>query len=347
MRTRNRLRYRIKLLLASSLYYSGLLHLILRWRLQHRGVVLLYHRVLSEAELAATFSSEAIIVSPATFERHLQFLRRHFTIVGLEEFREWLLNRRRFALPPCLITFDDGWKDNLTHACPVLKAQGLPAVIFLPTAYIGTGEPFWQERLSRLLYRLGQNPILRKHPVVARHALDDLFATQQSDLADRACTLARSFKNRNPQEVDTIVAEVAAVLAPLATADDRADVDTFLSWKDVQNLRPDGITFGSHTVTHRILTQIDSATVAEELAESKRTLEQRLGAPVRVLAYPNGNHDAGICQQAREAGYDLAFTTIPGLVSPGDDTMRLRRLNIHDGAHRHLPLFFTAVLGMF
>jgi hypothetical protein len=228
MRTLNHLRYHIKLLLAASLYYSGFLHIILLWRGRQRGVVLLYHRVLPDTEHTASFSSEAIIVSPATFERHLRLLRRHFTIVGTEEFREWLLNGREYPRPPCLITFDDGWKDNLTHAHPLLKSNNLPAVIFLPIDYIGTGKPFWQERLSRLLFRLGQRPELKQHPVVTQHGLGDLFTAQHSGPADRACTLARSFKVRKPEEVDAIVADVETALKP-ATVDERADVDTFLS----------------------------------------------------------------------------------------------------------------------
>jgi len=343
MRTRSRLRYSIKLLLAASLFYSGALLLVLRWRFRRSGVVLLYHRVLPEAECAQSFSSKAIIVSPATFERHLRFLRRHFAVLGPEEFREWLLNGREVSRPPCLITFDDGWKDNLTHARPVLKAQQLPAVIFLPTDYIGTGKAFWQERLSRLLFLLGQQPALRQQPVVANYKLDSLFEARDDELAKRAGVLARTFKNRDTSDIDKLIAELSVTLTDRG---DAADVDTYLSWDDVAALRPDGIAFGSHTVSHRILTQIDPAAVAEELTESRSVLEQHLNAPVHILAYPNGNHDAGTCERARQAGYKLAFTTVPGIVSRGDDPMTLRRINIHDGAHRHLPLFCTSILGV-
>lgn len=343
MRLTHWLRYHIKLFLAASLFYSGALILILRWRLRHRGVVLLYHRVLPEKEREQSFSSRSIIVSPDTFERQLRFLRRHFSVVGPEEFRDWLLNGRDHPLPPCLITFDDGWKDNLTHAGPILKAQKLPAVIFLPTGYIGTGKTFWQERLSRLLFRLGQQPALRQHPVVARHGLAALFGGGRAELAELAGTLARSFKGLQPRDIDNLVDEVAAALA---VSDDAGDADTFLSWDDVQTMRMDGIAFGSHTVNHSILTHLEPDAVAKELTESRRVLEQRLSMPVQLLAYPNGNHDAGTCAQARQAGYRLAFTTVRGRVARGDDPMTLRRINIHEGAHRHLPLFCASILGV-
>lgn len=347
MRLRNQLRYSIKLLGAGGLYYSGLLHFYLRWRARNRGLVLLYHRVLTEAESAATFSSAAIIVSTATFERQLRFLRRHFTVVGPQEFQDWLSGQRHYHRPPCLITFDDGWQDNLDHAYPRLKAEGMPALIFLPTAYIGSGKSFWQERLSRLLYRLGRQPALREHPLVARHGWSELFAVPGAELAERASNLVRTYKIRSLQEVDTMVSEVGAALSAFSNKDERADVDTFLSWEAVRKMRADGIHFGSHTVTHPILTQVDATSVNSELRESRRALEQHLQAPVRILAYPNGNHDAQTCQQAREAGYELAFTTIPGWTQPGDDPLRIRRHNIHEGAHRHLPLFFATLLNVF
>lgn len=337
------IRSAIKLVLAFVLYYSGLLGLVLRWRFNGRGVVLLYHRVLPETECVQSFSSKAIIVSPATFERHLRFLRRHFTLVEPEEFRDWLLRDREFSKPPCLITFDDGWKDNLTFAEPILRTQQVPAVIFLPTDYIGTGKTFWQERLSRLLYRLGQQPALRRHPLVAQHGLTGLFEVRHTELAEHAGYLARTFKNRDTRNIDQMMAELGALLASDAES---TDVDAYLDWEDVKTMRANRVAFGSHTISHRILTQLEPAAVTEELSRSRSILEQRLGAPVEFLAYPNGNHDAGTCEQARKSGYTLAFTTVPGHVARGDDPMRIRRINIHDGAHRHLSLFCASITGV-
>ena len=344
MRLQNWLRYHIKLSLAAVLFYSGALFVVLRWRLRRRALVLLYHRVLPATDSAQSFSSKAIIVSPATFERHLRFLQRNFSVLGPEEFRAWLLSGRDYPRPPCLITFDDGWKDNLTHAQPALQARNLPAIIFLPTDYIGTGKAFWQERLSRLLFRLGQQPALRAHPLVARRGLDDLFTVTGSDLADRASDQARTFKNRSPQAAESLIAEVTTALADYS--DSSTDIDTYLSWEDVHRMRADGIAFGSHTISHRILTQIDPAAVDAELSESKHVLEQRLNTSVHLLAYPNGNHNADTCERARRAGYVLAFTTVAGRVARGDDPMTLRRINIHDGAHRHVPLFCASILGV-
>jgi len=337
------LRYHIKLLLAAGLAYSGILFLVLRRRFRQRGLVLLYHRVLPEPESGRSFSSRAIMVTPTTFEKHLRFLQRHFTVVGPEEFREWLLQERRFTKPPCLITFDDGWQDNLTHATPILAAQHLPAVIFLPTDYIGTGRLFWQERLSRLLFRMTDQPALRRHPLVVRYGLDGVFNAPPAERSGCAATLARSLKGRDTGEIDQLISGLESALPGEHNAQ---DVDAYLSWEDVRSMRLQQISFGSHAVTHRILTQLDPETLSHELTESRQVLERQLEAPVRLLAYPNGNHNAATCEQARRSGYELAFTTVPGAVARGDDPMALRRINIHEGAHRQLPLFSASIAGL-
>ncbi len=341
------LRSLTKLLISAALYYSGWLVAVLRRRYADQGLVLLYHRVLPEHESARSYSSDAIMVTPATFARHLRALRRHFSIIGPQDFEAWREGKRHFPKPPCLITFDDGWKDNLVHAGPILRDQQVPAVIFLPTDYIGTGHVFWQERLSALLDTLGQHPELRTHTLVARLALDDVFQRDAVTRSRLARDHARRFKSYTPEQIDAVVKEVATLIHSTVGPVEPATVDAYLDWPDVQAMQSFGIHFGSHAVSHRILTRLDAATVSKELSESKRILEERLQQPVRTLAYPNGDHDGNTCHLARESGYALAFTTVPGWVKPGDDPYRLKRINIHDGAHRHTPVLYAAILGVF
>lgn len=336
-----------KLLIAIALYYSGLLGLLLRWRYAQQGVVLLYHRVLPESASVLSHSSNAIVVTPATFARHLQLLRRHFSFVSPLEFEEWWQGKRRFSKPPCLISFDDGWKDNIEFAQPILRAARVPAIIFLPTDYIGTGRVFWQERLSGLLDTLGRHPELRSHPLVARLALDAVFQQDAIVRSRQSRDVARRFKTHTPEQIDTIVAEVAELVRTATGPVEPASIDAYLNWQDVQTMLNEDIHFGSHAVTHRILTRLDTHAVGNELSTSKQILERRLGKPVRMLAYPNGDHDETTCQTARESGYSFAFTTLPGWVQPGVDTYRLKRINIHEGAHRYTALLYASILGIF
>jgi peptidoglycan/xylan/chitin deacetylase (PgdA/CDA1 family) len=98
-----------------------------------------------------------------------------------------------------------------------------------------------------------------------------------------------------------------------------------LSWEQVKEMHAHGIAFGSHTMTHPNLTEVPLAEARREIVDSKRLIEDRLGAPVPLFCYPRGDLNAAVCQAVREAGYTAACSTLPGLNHRGTDPFLLRR----------------------
>lgn len=343
-----RFRALTRLLLVHALYYSGMLHLLKRRRLRGRAVVLMYHRVLDASERERSFSSDGIQVSPQTFDRHLRFLRRHFTVVTPDEFVQRLNSGQPFDDGTCLITFDDGWRDNLTNALPLLRKHALQAVIFLPTGFIGSDRCFWQETLARLLHRL--HGLYRTRPsedlrqVIEACGLKDLFRSQGAELKHRIHDFVRGLKRVPEDEVNRIVQTIRAV----AGDDDKTErhPDRFVSWEEARTMAATGVSFGSHAVSHRILTRLDARTLAHELSASKAEISRQIGTPVPLLAYPNGDSNRDIAQAARSAGYAAAFTTQPGTVGSGEHPFLIPRMNIHDRRTRTVAGFYATVLGV-
>ena len=146
-----RFAYLAKACIAQLLFTLGVLDLLRSRRLRGRAVVLMYHRVLSTEARARSASHPGYLISDATFARQMAFLKTHFTVLTEQQFVEHLDTGRPFPDSSCLITFDDGWQDNLTHAWPVLRALRLPAVIYLPVNFIGTTRLFWREALTHVL----------------------------------------------------------------------------------------------------------------------------------------------------------------------------------------------------
>ena len=142
----------LKNFVASTLYAIGALQLWIRLVYRHQPVVLTYHRVLPECERNESWSHSAIIVNCATFERHMRLLTRMFKPISLNDYIQYPEQRTLSGRPACLVTFDDGWIDTYKHAWPILQRYSIPAVVFLPINYIGTGALFWQERLSQDLH---------------------------------------------------------------------------------------------------------------------------------------------------------------------------------------------------
>ena len=346
MRTLVHVKTWIRLALVHLLYYSGLLHAIKRRRLRGRAVVLMYHRVLSERERLESYSSDGIQVSPGTFDRHLGFLRRHFNVIAPGEFAQRLRSGQGFADATCLITFDDGWHDNLTNALPLLRKHALPSVIFLPTGLIGTNDCFWQERLAHLLHRL--SVIYRTDPVLAAnlvetYALARVFVGDDAELKQRIHDFVRALKKRPDMETQHMIQAIVAVVGN-ETAHDHPD--RFLSWDDVNHMARAGVTFGSHAVSHRILSRLPKSEVIHELTASKQEIAARTGFDVDLLAYPNGDSNRETVDAARSTGYAAAFTTQHGTVTAGDDRFLLCRINIHDRATRTIAGFYATLLGV-
>jgi peptidoglycan/xylan/chitin deacetylase (PgdA/CDA1 family) len=99
-----------------------------------------------------------------------------------------------------------------------------------------------------------------------------------------------------------------------------------LSWTQVLAMHRRGIGFGSHGVHHLDMTHLPSATLARELTESKRAIEEKLRERVSVVAYPSGKSDKRVAQRARAAGYLAGWCSAGGPVKPGADPFELPRM---------------------
>jgi peptidoglycan/xylan/chitin deacetylase (PgdA/CDA1 family) len=122
------------------------------------------------------------------------------------------------------------------------------------------------------------------------------------------------------------------------------DGEPVASWEQIAELDRAGVAIGSHTRHHRRLTTLGAGERSGEIAGSLADLRERLAAPLEVLAYPNGDHDAEVCREAREAGYVAAFTTEKGRNGAGTDPFRLRRVSVH-GADGALAVLWKASTG--
>jgi peptidoglycan/xylan/chitin deacetylase (PgdA/CDA1 family) len=96
----------------------------------------------------------------------------------------------------------------------------------------------------------------------------------------------------------------------------------------LRELAAAGLTIGSHTCSHARLTELSPQAVAQEVGDSRRALEDTLGRPVRHFAYPYGLTSAAVRQAVAEAGYDTACSTLSGFNRRGEDTLRLRRIDV-------------------
>jgi peptidoglycan/xylan/chitin deacetylase (PgdA/CDA1 family) len=217
--------------------------------------VLMYHKVND-------VPGNPLSVSIGLFEEQMGQLRdMGCTVVDLDSVLAHYGAGAPLPDRPVLITFDDGYRDNLAHAAPVLERYGYCAVIFVPLAYLDDTRPLpHEERLAM-----------------------------------------------------------------------RGLINETLDWGELRELEAAGVRVESHGISHRPLAALELDEATREIVLSKLRLEERLGRPVRSFAYVKGSeaHYRPVhLSLLRQAGYEVAFTSVSGPNGPDTDPLRLHRYNI-------------------
>ncbi len=293
---------------------------VLRAKLKRHLLVLCYHGVVQEKR--SDRFGYGNTVSAEEFRGHLALLTTNFQPVSLAD----VIAHKSASkpLPPgaALVTFDDGYRNNLTLAAPLLRAAGVPAVFFLTTAYIGTQRVLWTDDLvGRIIGWRGDKLPLWDGTV--RHLPPDIAGRR---------TEARSLKDRCkglPQK--QVSAWVETLRADSPGPAENAELYGFMDWNEVRELQRQGFDLGSHTVNHPILTRIGPERLDRELVESKQTIERELRSPCVSVAYPNGGAadvSKEVFDAARRAGYSVGFTVSERHSPPGEDALSVSRLCI-------------------
>ncbi|SCX96711.1 polysaccharide deacetylase family protein [Desulfoluna spongiiphila] len=305
--------------------------------------VLMYHRVIPEAE-AATGTQPGMYVTPETFEAHVAYLKQYFSIVSLREALSYSLTGERpdGGRPFCVLTFDDGWIDFYENVYPFLARSGVPATVFLPTAFIGEHRFFWTDRLVALFYgRQGGQGLKSPCPDARVQALEELKGSVDEQI-EAAVSLLKKEPTEEIHGVLTLLSERWGVgFNPLKRA--------FINWQEVDEMRASGlVTFGSHTHCHHILTLLSDKKVAEELSTSKERLCAMGAADPGFMpfCYPNGNWNPSVAHMVEACGFAAAVTTERGWNSGASDVYRLNRVPVHQDMTSSDKMFGCRLVGL-
>jgi peptidoglycan/xylan/chitin deacetylase (PgdA/CDA1 family) len=231
-------------------------------------------------------------------ERQLKFVRSRFEIIALPRLLELLSSSPAQVARKLALTFDDGLRNNVTVAYPLLKKLGLPATFFICPALVGSARWLWNHEARQRLRFLGD----------ARHAERIIESMKRLDHASRL-RLEEEIRKASPHY--------------LPSAREHEDFD-IAGWDDIGSLDPSLITIGSHSMTHAILTSLNESEAEREIAASRALLEERLNRSVDVFSYPNGDYGAKILDCVRRH-YRAAVTVANDWVRACSDAHLLPR----------------------
>ncbi len=296
--------------------------------LKGKVVILTYHRVVTDREIAEQLIQPGMYVTQEVFAAQMRFLTEHFTPLSFTKLLAlWDEGRWDASARYCVVTFDDGWLDNYLHAFPILSALRIPATVFLPTGFIGTADWFWPEKISWLARRSFHRPYAERVRVQTElQQRMGLTGTEYvSESQDGIDALIESCK-RQPQKWITALTESWADLLGERWPTDRL----LVTWDEVRDMSAAGIDFGSHSVSHRLLPSLSKEEMRQEAVESWEVLLRHSIRTVPVFCYPNGDWSDEVQGCVQAAGYRAATTTQFGYESAKPaNRFELKRVNIH------------------
>lgn len=267
--------------------------------------VLFYHGVDYVNE------SASLHIAPDKFEKEIKFLSKHYEVISMDEYYQ-RFGQNKFTGREVVITFDDGYKNNLTYAAPILQSFNLPFTVFVSAGHIESGERF---------------PTFIAHAVIMSPELENVdigcikFKSPLEDEKQRTHiygSIRHKLKHSNIELVNEICRELINNVSPEVYEGllDSHRADAVLNWDEVRQLQTNyDCTIGAHCIDHFICNSYQTREqTRRQITGSKQLIEERTNQTCHYMAYPNGIvHEGDVSDYALEAvadaGYRLAFTT--------------------------------------
>jgi len=293
-----------------ALYFSGA-HRWLAPLLGGVGAILTLHHV-RPPRVGAFQPNRLLEVAPEFLDEVIAGLRRtDVDLIDLDEMRRRLVERdfrRRFVC----FTLDDGYRDNLRYALPILKKHHVPFALYIPTSFPDrAGELWW----------------LTLEAIIARHSRIALVMDGEDRRYDCDSTEAKYelyehiyWWLRSLESEDDLRHAVRDLAARYGIDDAAFCSDLCMTWDEIGEISADPLaTIGAHTVNHVMLKKASNAAVRTEMQMSAATIAAALGKRPAHFSYPVGDRTSAGPREFRiaaELGFKTAVTTRPGVLFP-------------------------------
>lgn len=314
----------------------------LKHKLAQKTLILLYHRV-------AEVNSDpwSLCVTPSHFAEQLAVLQKFTRPTPLQQLSQVLEHGKRSSRA-VIITFDDGYADNLYNAKPLLERYDIPATVFVTSGCLELKQEFWWDELERVFLQpkiLPDTLHLRINGSSYQWELGK--SADYSEDAYQRHRLWRVEEQDAPTSRHSLYYSLWQLLRLLPVGERRQVLDELLVWAgadlvsrpthrcltaaEVSALGQGGlIEVGSHAVSHPLLSTLSTACQREEIQQSKARLEDIVGYPITSFAYPHGDYTAETVSLVRAAGFASACSTVAEPVRRRADYFQLPRFVVED-----------------
>jgi peptidoglycan/xylan/chitin deacetylase (PgdA/CDA1 family) len=234
--------------------------------------------------------------------------------------------------PICAVTFDDGWRDSYDVAFPILLKYNIPATIFLCAGLVGTNHLFWFERVQRLVNGVAASGVgIERMKAYCGGLTSSEMSKGIRDNRTLAWLISHQLKGLRPDRINDWL-DKAETHFLITHGGDR----NLLDWDEIREMSKKNISFGSHGMSHNILTALDKNEKSYELAQSKTILSEKGINFVPAISFPNGSYDQETINIAEEVGYRVLLTASINRCGEGESHNLYHRINISDSTSQNV-----------
>jgi peptidoglycan/xylan/chitin deacetylase (PgdA/CDA1 family) len=310
--------------------------------------VITYHGVLPQGYHVSDPQQDGSLVTAENFRAQLRLLKECYHVVTPNQVRDWIVDGKDLPALAILLTCDDGLRNALTGMAPILREEELSCLFFVLGASVAGNSPIlWYEELYLLMLAAP----------AGNYSFD--FPRTTFELGDRAQRRSAWWilvQKLSQCGQDERVRFIEASRAKFGSADgwnsgcweNEAQRQRFslLNADELRQLVDQGMSIGSHTLNHPILSRQTSEEAWREISESRSLLENAVSRPVWALAYPFGDPASVTTremQMAEQAGFQCAFMNVGG--GFGAQLPRFALPRVHVTADMNLSEFEAHVSG--
>ncbi len=331
---KDKILFLIKKLFCIFLIYSGICRL---FSFIHRNSVkiLLYHGIIGE-DLPAGLNGEGLHLRLEYFERQIVYLKKRYSILGLNDFVGYLKEGRTLPRYSVVVTFDDGYKNNYENLKNIILKYRVPLTIFLVTDYIGTAELLWLDKLEIAFF----NAKIQSISALQSGGKGKIEWHSDEEKMHKYLGLKNYLKKMPHDKLKEILKDIFLELSAGENSGPKEnngiEYTRLLNHNEISQLSRLGVHFGSHACCHEILTALPVKEVKDTLQRSFSSIKDYCLDNKVPFAYPNGSFNDEIKKAVADAGYNCALTTVHGFNSKGSDLYALKRNEIGNKGDIHI-----------
>lgn len=285
-------------------------------------IILGYHGISGKEQ-----SYRKKYLGKSIFEKQIKYLKKkNFSFITLTNWQQIVKSQKKTNNGFVIITFDDGFKNVIDYAYPILKKYGAKGIIYVISDIIEKNELIWTEYLKMLVYNHRNNKFKFKFKdQIIEYSLNSKYNLKIAfnDMKNKLRTLSNKERitHLNQFEISNNIKSFKNIPIDYLVA----------NWQELNSLNKNILEIGNHTKTHPNLNTLSSdKDYYEELILSKLEIEKKIGYSIKHICYPAGIYNESVIQYLKKYEYLTGVTVKEGLNTLKSDLFQLKRLIIDD-----------------